>query len=467
MANSDIIYPQIDWDGLSRRQQISLMDEYYSNNTLYENTRILKHYLSVWNEDLRPLRSPVHRSVEFFVAKVPAGEPVIAANDNQALVDTISTIMEWSNFQVIKPVQVRNLSKYGDLFRKVVTENGKVWHEMVDTADVTDFKTDSRGFLTEIRIDTPFMDGAIQKTRTEFWTINAATPYMAVWEHRMSENTTIEQLAQMSDPIMYEPLSTWGIDFIPFVRSTFADGGGKWGMNCVEHALLKIDEANRQATKLHQTLFRYGKPTWLVSANMTLDDGTPISAPDVTALELRDNSIIGLPGKAQADALVPDIDYAGALAILVSQETELEKDLPELRYYSIAERADMTGKAMRNLLGAAVDRADAARASYVEGTVRLNQMAITIGQFQGIFSGFGTFDSGATKHSIRFGDMFPSDVSEKATILQTLMSALGTENAKLAMQLAGFSDEEISKYVKPEPVLPNATVSTGSDNQQE
>ena len=321
--------------------------------------------------------------------------------------------------------------------------------------------------MTEIRIDTPIKKDGIQYTRTEFWTINDVVPYMAVWEHHLSENSTMEQIARVIDPIIYEPLSTWGIDFIPFVRSTFADGGGKWGMNCVEHALLKIDEANRQATQLHQTLFRYGKPTWLVSANQTLDDGTPVSAPDVSALELRDNSVIALPGKTTADALIPDIDYQAALNILLSQETELEKDLPELRYYSIAERADLTGKAMRNLLGAAVDRAEAARMSYVEGTVRLNQMAITIGSFQGIFSGFGSFDSGATKHSIRFGDMFPSDVSEKATILQTLMSALGIENAKLAMSLAGFSEEEVAQYVKPEPVLPNATVSTGSDNQQE
>ena len=140
MANSEIIYSQNDWDGLTRRQQLALMDEYYGNNSLYENTRVLKHYLSVWNEDLRPLRSPVHRSVEFFVAKVPAGEPVVAANNNQALVDTVQKILEWSNFQVMKPVQVRNLGKYGDLFRKVVTEGNKVWHEMIETADVTDYQ---------------------------------------------------------------------------------------------------------------------------------------------------------------------------------------------------------------------------------------------------------------------------------------------------------------------------------------
>lgn len=443
MANSNIIYPQMDWDRLTRRQQLGLMDEYYSNNTLYENTRILRHYLGVWKEDMRPLRSPVHRSVEFFVAKVALGEPVVSVyNKKQAVADAIKNIMEWSNFQLTKNSQVRSMSKYGDLFRKVVSENGKVWHEMVETEDVTDFQQDPRGFLTEIRIDTPIKDGFVQKTRTEFWTVNDAIPYMAVWEHSLHENATIEQIAQAFEPVMYAPLSDFGIDFVPFVRSSFAEGVEKWGANCVEHALLKVDEANRQATRLHQMLFRYNKPVWLLSSNQVLDDGTPVPAPDVSNMEIRDDSIIPLGGNNTLNGLVPDIDYAAALSILKSQEEELEKDLPELRYYSVAERSDMTGKAIRNLLGAAVDRAEAARTSFAEGTVRLNQMAMTVGQFQGIFSGLGSFDDGQLNHSIRFADMFPSDISEKSTTLSTLAGIQGMP-LNVAMKLAGFSDEEI------------------------
>lgn len=467
MAQSNIIYSQFDWEGLTRRQQIGLMDEYYTDLNLYETTRVLKHYLGVWSEDLRPLRTPVHRSVEFFTSKVAMGEPTISAyNKNQALADAIAQVMDWSNFQIQKPLQIRTMAKYGDVFRKAVSENGKVWHEMVETSDVTDYTADPRGFLTEIRLDTPIKDGGIQKTRTEFWTVNDAVPYMAVWEHRLSEDSALEQINQMSDPIMYVPLSQFGIDFIPFVRSPFSDGGKKWGMNCVEHALLKVDEANRMATRLHQTLFRYNKPTWLVSANQVSPDGTPVAPPklkkgtnsDKTDAEMRDDSILYLPGQSTVNSLIPDVRYADALAILLSQEKELEKDLPELLYYSLPERADMSGKALRTLLGAAIDRGNQAQANYVEGTVRLNQMCITIGEFQGIFPTLGSFDSGQLGHSIRFQDPFPVDISEKATALQTLVGALGSTNLQLAMQLSGFSEEEISKVVIPEPVV----VDTGS-----
>jgi hypothetical protein len=456
MANSDIIYSQHDWDSLERRAQLDLMDEYYSNNSLYESTRLLKHYLAVWNEDIRPLRSPVNRSVEFFVSKIAIGEPAIASK-GAGVVDAVTKVMEWSNFQIQKPLQVRTMSKFGDLFRKVVSENGKVWHEIVDTKEVTAFSEDVRGFLTTIRIDTPWEHG---KTRTEYWTVEGNVPYMAVWIHSLGEHFSIEQIQDALDPEQYVPLAKMGIDFIPFVRSTFRNNGtDKWGMNCVEHSLVKVDEANRQATRLHQTLFRYNKPLWGVFANQVLPDGSPVAPPkfkqgtntDKTEAELRDNSVLYFPGMSTIESLIPQIDYTAALAILNSQERELEKDLPELLYYAMTPESNLSGEAIRNLLGAAVDRATQAQSNYVEGTIRANQMAMTIGSFQGIFSGLGDFDSGATKHSIRFGEQFPIGAGEKASTLASLVNALGQENLKLAMKLSGYAEEEIAQVVIPEP----------------
>lgn len=450
MANDNVIYSQFSWVNMGHKEQLSLMDEYYGNNSLYEATRLLKYYLGVWNEDIRPLRTPVHRSVEFFVAKIAVGEPVVSAN-SQAVADAAKQIMEWSNFQIQKPVHVREMSKYGDLFRKVVSENGKVWQEVVGASVVTDFKEDARGFLTEIRLDIPVEDDNMQKIRTEFWTVNDTLPYMAIWEHNLNENTPLEQLG---DPIFYSPLYKFGIDFVPFVRTPFQSDGSGWGRNCVEHALIKVDEANRQATRLHQILFRYNKPTWTVSANQVMPDGTPMPPPrfkqgtntEKTDLEVRDNTILELPGVSKIDSLIPDIKYADALAILQSQEKELEKDLPELLYYSLPEGANLSGKAIRTLLGAAVDRATQAQSNYVEGTVRANQMAITIGQFQGIFpSSLGTFDGGQLVHSIKFGDPFPMDVQEIGQALQALTS--GGLPFKLALKKLNFSEEEINEAV--------------------
>lgn len=450
MANSDVVYSQFDWNNLSHKAQLDLMDTYYENSALYELTRLTQHYMGLWQEDLRPLRTPVHRSVEFFVGKVAVGEPVIAS-ENKAVKDAVAQIMEWSNLQILKQDQIRNMSKYGDVFRKVVSENNKVWHEIIDNKVVTDFKEEARGFLTEIRLDTPIVIDGIQYTETEFWTVNAALPYMAIWRHRLPEGSTIEQIQRVADPIQFEPLSRFGIDFVPFTRSAFQRRGDRWGMNCAEHALLKVDEANRMATRLHQNLYRFNKPIWAVSANQVLPDGTPVAPPKLrqgtnankTDAELRDNSILYLPGQATIESLIPNIQWKDALEILLSQEKELEKDLPELLYFSLPDRADMSGKAIRTLLGSAVDRAVQAQANYVEGTVRANQMAMTIGQFQGIFSGLGNFDDGGLAHSIKYAEPFPMDEDERATTLQAYTTA--QVPLKIAMKRLGFSEEEIEE----------------------
>jgi hypothetical protein len=461
MANSDVIYSQFDWGSLSRKEQLSLMDEYYSNNSLYEATRLLKHYLSVWNEDIRPLRTPVHRSVEFYTAKIAIGEPTVSSK-SQSVTDAVKQIMEWSNFQIQKPVQVRAMSKYGDLFRKVVSENGKVWHEIIDSNVVTDFKEDARGFLTEIRMDTPITENGVQAMETEFWTVNDNVPYMAIWRHRLGDNATLEQIQRVKDPVLYVTLAKFGIDFIPFVRTPFQNNGTGWGSNCVEHALLKIDEANRSSTRLHQMLFRHNKALWAVSANQVMTDGTPIPAPklkqgtnpDRTDMEMRDNTILYLPGNSTIQGLVPQIDYAAALSVLQAQEKELIQDLPELLYYSLPDR-DLSGKALRTLLGAAIDRAIQAQANFVEGTVRLNQMSMTVGMFQGIFPSLGNFDDGSLAHSVRFLEPFPLDAGEKAEVLNLYAAKMPL---KIAMMFAGFSVEEIAKVPDEQPVQANETV---------
>ncbi len=455
MANSNIIYPQLDWSNLSRVEQIEKMDLYYSNNDAYEAARLLAYWNGTWNEDIRPIRTPVHRSVEFFVNKIAIGDPMVSAK-NQALTDAVGQILDWSNFQIQKPMQIRNMAKYGGSFRKAISQEKKVRFQSIETKEVTSVKHDGMGNVVEIRIDTQVVENGRDMTRTEFWTVLDTLPYMAVWLHTNQTEVPIDRLG---DPVEFAPLSAFGIDFVPFVHDRFVADGG-WGMNCVEHALLKVDEVNRQATRLHQILYRFNKPLWAVGANQVASDGSPIAPPkmkqgtntDKTDIDVRDNTILYLPGLATIESLIPQIDYKAALEILQSQEKELEKDLPELLYYSVPERAEMSGKALRTLLGGAIDRAIQAQANFVESTVRLNQMCVTLGQFHGIFPAeLGSFDDGSTNHSIRFQEQFPLDGSEKASTLASLVGAMGQENLKLAMSLAGFSEEEIAKVKIPQP----------------
>lgn len=235
-----------------------------------------------------------------------------------------------------------------------------------------------------------------------------------------------------------------GIDFIPFVNVKFKDTGSERGDSCVKHALDKIDEANRQATRLSQMLFRYNKPLWAVSANAVDKEGRPIPPPkfkNSEDLEVKDNSIISLPGMSTLTSLIPDVRYAEALSVLNAMMDEIKEDLPELNYYSLKD-ANLSGKAIRLLLAGAIDRANEAQNNLMRGLVKLDEMALSLGKFWGLFK-VGSYENGDFEHSLTCDEFFPTTNDEKALVLKTLKdSGLGL---KSAMKLAGFSAEEIEE----------------------
>jgi hypothetical protein len=148
---------------------------------------------------------------------------------------------------------------------------------------------------------------------------------------------------------------------------------------------------------------------------------------------------------AKIDSLIPDIDYADALLILNAQMEEIEKDLPELRWYSMSptERTAMSGTALRTLLGAAVDRANEAKNNFTSSLSRAFEMALTIGIYNGVYpASLGTFDSGDFDHELHVDSAWGESVDEKAATMAALTGA-GVP-AKAAMQLAGFTEQQVS-----------------------
>jgi len=251
-----------------------------------------------------------------------------------------------------------------------------------------------------------------------------------------------------------------GVDFIPVVHTKFRKRGKARGQGCTYHALDKIYEANRVATRLHDLLFAFGEPVFAMSANATDPAGRPLPPPQVQAVSASESSVIAnmvgvvkeifgriikLPGMVKLESLIPDIDYSDALLILNAQMEELEKDLPELRWYALDSTAQsaMSGTALRTLLGAAVDRANEARNNFLASLSRAFEMALTIGIYNGIFnSSLGTFDSGDFAHELNVDSAWGESVDEKAATM-ALLTGAGVP-AKSAMALAGFTDQQIA-----------------------
>src|SRR5512146_1951904 len=144
-----------------------------------------------------------------------------------------------------------------------------------------------------------------------------------------------------------------------------------------------------------------------------------------------------MPGMSKLDALIPAINYDGLLAILNAQMEEIEKDLPELRWYALSPttQSAMSGTALRTLLGAAIDRANEARNNWLASLVRALKMALVIGKLVP-----GAYESPSVEFELQVDDSWGQSTTEKADTMAKLTQA-GVP-AKSAMSLAGFTEEQ-------------------------
>lgn len=477
------------------RDLYGVLWHYYTGNGLYDDIGLALAINGVTREALKPLRNPANRCVEFYVSKVWPGalpDALPLVTDNDRLLDPIRQVWTWSNWASQKQVFVRKAAALGDAFVRVAVktapdggalppEQRRVYFQLIEPWHVPSFDTDERGFLTYIRVDIPQTrrtndDKVQQITHTEVWEKGPFSPQetedgdirfvsgrVRVWEHDKGDE---EDVARLGDPLSDTPLSAYGIDFIPFVHCQFRDVGDQRGWGAFTHAIDKIDEANRSATRLHQQLYPSLAETWVLEgAGMVDSTGRELPPPqiqgvnnsttaDAGTLQVGDRRLIRVPGGWTMTAKVAPLPFGDALAVLNAQMLELEKDLPELIYYRLQDEASaLSGRAVRFLLSSAIDRAIEARGNCEAALIRLDQMALTIAQVNEI-PGFapediGTYAAGDFDHSFEVRDILPADTLEDAQAEQALMDALTKKQAlldsahPLILQEAGFAADEI------------------------
>jgi len=154
--------------------------------------------LGARRQEIRPLRNPAFRVVEFYAAKLwpgvlPDALPIVT--ENPAITKPIQQVWTWSNWGSEKQAAARWFACYGDMFVKVATRENeigepvRVFLQNLEPQYVTDFDADERGYLTYIRIDIPQQrrDGDEVKayTHTEVWTKEE----YRLWEHDKGAGT--------------------------------------------------------------------------------------------------------------------------------------------------------------------------------------------------------------------------------------------------------------------------------------
>ena len=434
--------------------QYRVLKAYYQNNGVYEVIDKLYAGVGAKSQDMRPLRNPAFRVVEFYAAKIwpgPLPDALPIVSPNAALTAPLQQVWAWSNWGSEKQAAARWFAMYGDMFLKVATKRAddggttRVYLQNIEPIYVTEMDSDERGILTYVRFDIPRQrrtgDKTVDYTHTEVWNKGE----YRLWEHTRSTKTPTDQLGA---PTTSAPLSSFGIDFIPVVWQPFRNIGDERGSGAFTPVIEKIDEANRQATRLHQMLFRYNRALWAASANGVDATGRPLPPPRLgdsgaDTLEVDDDTVLRLPGNSTLSSLVAPIDYGSALAILDAQLAEIQKDLPELAYYELRSLG-VSGIAAITLLGDAIDRAVEARGNAEAALVRANQMALTIGQNLGLFADLGgTYEDGAFAHSFVTRPVMALPENDKAALVGAWVQA-GVP-LTTALRRVGWSEEQLTQ----------------------
>lgn len=460
------------------------LDAYYHNSGLYDQLRYVLNEQGIWTPSAKALRNPAHATVEFYVSTIASGGlsdalPVVvegeatedrdsSSRNTPLLSENIHTIWDWSNMQANKSVQTRRMTLYGDKWWRISTRHRpedntvtRVYEQPIWPGNITDFEADERGFITYVRMDIPqsrIVNRQVQRwTYTEEW--SKETGRFRTWNHSRGLDATLDDIGP---PETDEDIESLGIDFVPFVQAKFRDVGEDRGYGAFTHALDIIDEANQQATRLAQMLFRHNKPYWVAQGGRGREN-RPLPAPRLDRqslngngngnLDLDDDTIIGLPGDAQLQSLIPNINYAAALDVLRDTIGAIEQHyLPELSYYRLSEREDLSGRAIRLMLSAAISRVDEARGNFDGALVRANKMALTMAAFHDL-PGFeqypeNAFEQGLFDHHIAHRDVIPLNDVEEAQAETERMRALEIKRADLGVPLeqlwkeAGYTKEE-------------------------
>jgi len=459
-ARYSVIPTSLAYYAMSRpdpREIYNLLMAYYLNNGLYDVLRAAMVAVGTEDEALKPLRNPAARVVEFYVSKMwpgtlPDALPIQA--DNERVIEAVHQVWDWSNWGAQKQVWARWQATFGDVFVKVATRAERVFMQLINPGYVVDFDTDERGFLTYIRVDVPQVerkDDRIEAvTYTEVW--DKTVDSFRTWRHDRGHGAALAQLGQVATE---QPITEFGFDFLPWVHVKHRDVGEDRGVGAFTLAIDKIDEANRLATRLHRMLFRHNRNLWVAEANAMDAAGRPLPAPrigsdDDNTLEIGDDTVVRLPGNSKLSSLVPQINYDAALAILEAHVQELERDLPELAYYRLRDKGDLSGRAILYLLSDAIDRVIEARGNAETGLVRAQEMALTVGQAAGL-PGFGkgeigTYAAGDFAHSFVERPVLAMAEADRAEVYGKYRQA-GADSVT-AMRRAGFSAAEIEQALE-------------------
>jgi hypothetical protein len=463
----------------------------YLSNGLYDGVRDAWAATGHTSPNLRPIRNPITAVVDCLGGKLypepllvttPRTQGITSQQEREQLEasDPIKTALDqvhlWSNWPRAKRKHARWVSLYGEAFVKVVADPlaGRVYYELIEPQYVTDYSIDVRDFLTSCRLDIPQCDitqaGTKHWVHTEQWDKDLQT--VRVWRTDGALDAVANRpLWDLGQPAEETPLSAFGIDFVPICRAPFREIDDGRAIGAVLPAFEAIIEGDLSATNLHGLVFSdlagakvlksigndaAGRPFAPPVVGPAASDGQPGRQADNTVMVGR-REFWRLPGNQELQDVIPNINYAAALAILQDHDQHLERLLPAMAYVRISELqgGELSGRAMSYKMRAFVDQVEEGRANVLACLTQADMMALTMGAAAGIpiFQGLGSFEAGDYEHGFQEQPILAisslDEAEEKRTIAQAAqaLAAAGIPMSVILTDTLEMTEAEATEVV--------------------
>lgn len=454
-----------DWD--SRRLRYDIYWAFYENSVYTEAAfrnwpQSYKTKFGLYKY-IRNIYNPSYRLGEFWKAHLWAGAledtPLVFPETvaDEALLDAIQQIWQWSNWEVKKDIVPLYGSVMGDVGILIVddVEHNKVFFDVIHPGNIANIEKDAMGNVRGYEI---------QEERPDPRKITDQSVVYSEIAFRDGEDVVYTTLLNGQPwPWNGEEVGpSWRrpYGFVPMVLVQHNNVGLKWGWSEIHPGQSKFREVDDTASKLNDQIRKLVEAPWLMAGVSAPTDSPTIAEASLTGTAALNRPQPGReevpmfygPEGASATSLVADLEIEEVSNHIGAMVKEIERDYPELRLMALTgeEQGNISGRALRLARQPAETKVNQRRPNYYNALVRANQMAISIAGFNGYegFTGFAldSFAAGELDHSIGKMPIFAVDplddlelLKEEATIVQLYTNA-GASIEQAALQ-AGVDEE--------------------------
>ncbi|QPC83771.1 hypothetical protein G4Y79_05170 [Phototrophicus methaneseepsis] len=448
------------WDSYQARQFRYWLNARYYDDTMYlalaQFAESLKEEQNLYDK-IRSLRNPVTRLVKLEAAKVFGGSlnyfdmtqgvmplqftSTSGTVDQETLTAAIRQVWQWSAMEKFKNTLPLQGGKFGDSFINVVDDRArrKVYMQWLDPRRVYDMTVDHMGNIKEIDIryirDEIDPDTGKKLKEYEYQLLIDSDSF-----RYFKDKEPFDYVNNIKDGPQAAYRNEYG--FVPIRHIAHVDSAQKFGQTSFAESINKINNLNDLVSLLHDNIRKV-----VQSRHALFSDGDPEESKgeiQVTT-EHRDQSPYIIMG--QGDRIEPIINPIPILETLEAardQQREIDADMPQLALQKIRQTdQSMSGVAIQNLYGDAIDLTQAVQGNYIAGIVAATQMAISIGALNRYDNmtaySLDSYQDGATLFAIQPKPIFQDNMTQKDK-LDLVVRTLGDKAWKIVLQETGHID---------------------------